>query len=248
MKQRWIPWMGIAVVAAAGAALIAADQLAEKQALTKKLWPKERIEAALQAVEKQRTDGLLSQQAYRKRKQMLEERLAGRYVSQSLSVTDPPLNFIQNGGFETVNRNSAKDRSRWAWWSGWSWGGDYENHWESRPEHVHSGKFSARIQCTGRKGRIGIFTPPLPAVPGAKGYELTFWAKAGGENLLYVAFESGASGGLRQKIGPAWKQYTLTGQPEPSAKTYKLYVYSVGEGTMWLDDIKLVPIGGGSEE
>jgi len=217
---------------------------ADKKALTKELWPAERVEAALKAVEKQREDGLLSDAAYQKRKKMLEERKAGTYESQSLAVTDPPLNFIQNGGFEQVNKNSAPNRSRWLWWGGWSWGGDYENRWEERPEYVHSGKFSARISCTGKKGRIGISTPKLPAVPGAEGYKLTFWAKGEGDNLLFVNFEDGARGESREKIGPEWKEYTLVGKPEGKNPTYMLYVYVIGEGTIWLDDVSLVPVGG----
>jgi len=218
-----------------------------KQALTEKLWPKERILAAGKAVEKQRAAGLLSEAAYRKRKKMLADRLAGTYVSQSLSVTDPPLNFIQNGGFEKVNRNSARNRSRWLWWGGWSWQGDYENSWETRKEYVHSGKFSARIRCTGRKGRIGIMTPALPAVRGATDYKLTFWARGDGDNMLFVNFESGARGVLRRKIEPPWRQYTLIGKLSPGAKTYHLYLYHIGEGTIWLDDMKLVPVGAKAE-
>ena len=174
---------------------------------------------------------------------MLQQRLAGTYLSQSLSVADPPLNFIQNGGFERVNKNSRKNRSRWLWWSGWSWGGDYENYWETRAEHVHSGERSARIRCVGRKGRIGIFTPKLPAVPGAREYALTFWAKGEGDNRLFVNFESGARGRLRQKIGPAWEQYTLNGKPDPGGKTYMVYFYHIGQGTIWLDDVAIVPVG-----
>lgn len=236
------------MVAAAWALAAAGGEKADKDALTKELWPKERIEAALKAIEKQKADGLLSEAAYARRRQMLEARLAGTYDSQSLSVTDPPVNFIQNGGFEQVNRNSARDRSRWLWWSGWSWGGDYENMWEERPEHVRSGKFSARIRCTGKKGRIGIFTPKLPAVPGATEYKLTFWAKGEGDNLLFVNFESGASGTLRQKFGPEWAEYTVVGKPEKDAKTFMVYFYHIGEGTVWLDDVSLVPVGGKLED
>ena len=113
-----------------------------KEALTEGALAAERILAARAAVEKQCRDGLLSRTSYRKRVRMLEERLAGTYVPESLSAGDPPLNFIQNGGFEQTNPNSAKNRSRWLWWGGWSWGGDYENLWEDRPEFVHSGKYS----------------------------------------------------------------------------------------------------------
>jgi hypothetical protein len=121
-----------------------------------------------------------------------------------------------------VNKNSAKDRSRWLWWGGWSWGGDYENLWEEKPENVHGGKLSARIRCTGKKGRIGLITPKLPAVPGATEYKLTFWAKGEGDNLLFVNFESGATGTLRQKFGPEWKEYTAIGKPEQDAKTFNV--------------------------
>lgn len=243
--------LAIACLAAAlalGPRVSGGGEKEDKDALTKQLWPRERIEAALQAIERQKQDGLLSSEAYARRKKMLEDRLAGTYESKSLSVTNPPLNFIQNGGFEQINRNSARDRSRWLWWGGWSWGGDYENYWEDKPENVHSGKYSARIRCTGKKGRIGIMTPKIPAVQGATEYLLTFWAKGEGDNLLFVNFESGATGVLREKIGPEWKQYTVSGKPEGKSPTFNVFFYHIGEGTIWLDDVALVPVGGKVDE
>jgi hypothetical protein len=244
MKDRVTPTVVLMIVVAISTVFMGQDNRADKKTLTKDLWPESRILNAIKAVELQRRDGLLSDISYRKRIDMLKARLSGMYVSESLSVTDPPLNFIQNAGFEKVNRNSAKNRSRWLWWNGWNWGGDYENYWETRPEYVHSGKFSARIQCVGSQGRIGIFTPHLPAVPGVKQYKLTFWAKGEGENMLFVNFETGARGALREKIGPVWKQYTVIGEPIAEVKTYGVYLYHIGAGTIWLDDMELVPIGG----
>jgi hypothetical protein len=244
MKNRVTPTAVLLIVVAISTVFIGQDNSAAKKTLTKELWPESRISNAIKAVEQQRRDGLLSDRSYRKRIEMLKARLSGVYVSESLSVTNPPLNFIQNAGFEKVNRNSANNHSRWLWWNGWSWGGDYENYWETRPEYVHSGKFSARIQCVGSQGRIGIFTPQLPAVPGAKQYKLNFWAKGEGENMLFVNFETGARGALREKIGPVWKQYTVIGEPIAEAKTYGVYLYHIGAGTIWLDDMELVPIGG----
>ena len=243
MNTRRILLLAVLTCLAACAASAAEDK-GDKKALAEKLWPKERIEAALAAVEKQHKDGLLSEEAYKKRKAMLDERLAGKYVPEALAVTDPPLNFIQNAGFEQINKNSGRNRSRWLWWGGWDWGGNYENSWEERPEYVHSGKYSARIACVGQKGRIGISTPNLPAVPGATGYTLTFWAKGEGDNLLFVNFEGNSSGSLREKIGPEWKGHTLVGKPTPGGKTFNVYFYHIGLGTIWLDDVKLVPEGG----
>jgi hypothetical protein len=233
---------------AVGIAWAGATTEGDKAALTQRLWPASRIEEAIKAVEQQHKNGLLSDESYRRKIAMLTNRRSGAYVSQSLSVTDPPLNFIQNGGFEKINRNSDKNRSRWLWWGGWSWGGDYENMWEDRPAFVHSGQFSARIRCTGATGRIGISTPPLPAIPGATEYKLTFWARGEGDNMLFVNFEQGANGTLREKIGDAWREYSVSGKPAPDQKTYQVYFYAIGGGTIWLDDVGLVPVGGKLDE
>jgi hypothetical protein len=250
-SRRRFPGRAVAlcgVLLAVATVLGVAPDAADKASLSRKLWPPERVQEAIKAVEEQQKNGLLSDVSYRKRIAMLQARLSGSYVSQSLSVVDPPLNFVQNGGFEKVNRNSEKNRSRWLWWGGWDWGGDYENMWEDRPAFVHSGRFSARIRCTGAVGRIGISTPPLPAIPGATDYKLAFWAKGEGDNMLFVNFEDGTAGELREKIGDIWRQYTVLGKPVAGKNTYQVYFYSIGGGTIWLDDVELVPVGGKLDE
>jgi len=248
VSKRSISSVAILMLLAIGTTFTGASRETDQAALTKKLWPPSRVQEAIQAVEEQHRNGLLSDASYEKKMAMLKSRLAGAYISESLSVTDPPLNFIQNGGFEKVNRNSDRNRSRWLWWGGWSWGGDYENMWEDRPAFVHSGQFSARIKCTGATGRIGISTPPLPAISSATDYRLTFWAKGEGDNLLFVNFENGASGTLREKMGDSWKQYTVLGKPVEGKNTYQVYFYAIGGGTIWLDDVELVPAGGKLDE
>jgi len=233
----------LAVIAVTLAAVAAAWAAQSREELIAQLWPKERTRAALAAVDAQKAAGILSNASYARKKAMIEDRLAGRFQPTMLSVADPPLNFIQNEGFEEVNRNSAPNRSRWLWWGGWSWGGDYENRWEERPGHVHSGKYSARITCKGQAGRIGLSTPPLPIAPGATEYVFTVWAKGEGDNMLFLNFESGAQGTLRQKIPAEWTLVTLKGTPEAGAQQYTLYIYVTGKGTIWLDDAKLVPAG-----
>jgi len=233
----------MAVGLCAGLALTARAQDAAPN-----LWPPERIQAALAAIELLHTQGLMTDDLYQRKRAMLEARRAGTFAGTALATKDMgEVNFIQNGGFEEINANSEANRSRWLWWGGWSWGGDYENFWATG-ENVHSGQYAAGIRCTGQPGRIGIMTPPLPIIPGATEYVFTVWAKGEGENELFLNFESGATGTLRQKIGPEWEQVTLTGQPDQGAETFELYIYVTGLGTIYLDDAKLVPVGGDLDE
>jgi len=211
-------------------------------------WTKERIQQCLKTVDKLRAQGVVSEQHYQKKRAMLQQRLAGTFKSTALATQETgEVNFIQNAGFEEINRNSAPNRSRWLWWSGWDWGGDYENFWATG-ENKRSGEYAAGIRCTGRTGRIGIFTPPLPMLPGTTELVFTIWAKGEGDNMLFLNFESGASGTLRQKIGPEWTEVTLKGEPEQGAKEFGLYIYVVGSGTIYLDDAKLVPVGANLED
>jgi len=219
-----------------------------KEELARKLWPRDRVRRAMADIDKLEAAGMMSDDHYRRKRAMLEARLAGTFRPTMLSVVNPPLNFIQNGGFEDVNKNSRPNRSRWLWWSGWSWGGDYENGWEDDPRHVRSGKYSARIRCVGKKGRIGIMTPKLPVVPGATEYQFSIWAQGEGDNELFLNFEAGATGRFRGPVGPKWQQIVLKGTLEPDADGYAVYVYVTGAGTIWLDDARLVPIGGQPDE
>lgn len=220
-----------------------------EKAADEKLWPLERIARAVRALEKMKTDGLITESQFRKKQAMLERRRAGTFKSTALSSTNPAeVNLIQNGGFEEINRNSAPNRSRWLWWNGWDWGGDYENFWAAEKENVHSGAYSAGIRCKGNPGRIGIFTPGLPIVPGATEYAFSVWARGEGDNELFLNFESGATGTLHQKVGPQWTLITLKGTPQEGAKQFTLFIYSAGRGTIYLDDARLVPVGGTMDE
>jgi hypothetical protein len=83
------------------------------------------MDVALQALDQMKTDGLITERQLQRKRAMLEERRAGRFMSTALSETDPAeFNFLQSARFEEVNKNSARNRSRWLWWGGWSWGGD----------------------------------------------------------------------------------------------------------------------------
>jgi len=232
-----IPLAAMAVGAASSNATSAAENSSDA-------WSQDRINAVQQSLDRLQADGLITERQLQRKRAILEDRRGGRFKSTALSDSDPAeLNFVQNAGFEEVNKNSARNRSRWLWWGGWSWGGDYENFWETRKEYVRSGSYSAGIRCTGKPGRIGINTPKLPIVLGVKEYEFAVWAKGEGENQLFLNFESGATGTLRRKIETDWEQVKLKGVAEAGARDFSFYIYVTGEGTLWLDDARLVPLG-----
>lgn len=242
--RRWVLLgLPLLVLTVVGSRLLAQEKGKEEE-----LWPKERIEKALVALDAAKAAGIISDERYQERKKMLQERLAGTFKGTALADTNPAeVNFVQNGGFEQINKNSAKDRSRWLWWGGWSWGGDYENFWTNDPQYVHSGQWAAGTRCTGAKGRIGTSTPPIPVIPGVAEYVFTLWAKGEGDNQIFINFEGGANGTLRQKVGPEWTELEVTGKPQAGAKEFTVYIYVTGQGTIWYDDAKLVPVGGDFE-
>jgi len=212
------------------------------------LWNQARIEHCLKALDRQKAQGLITEMRYRQKRAMLEGRLKGTFRPTALATRESgEVNFIQNGGFEQINRNTARNRSRWLWWNGWSWGGDYENFWATGAD-AHSGKYAAGIRCTGKRGRIGIFTPKLPIPDGTTELVLTFWGKGKGDNQLFVNFESGATGRLRTKLPPKWTKFTVRGKPARGAKEFTVFIYSIGGGTIYLDDMKLVPVGAKLDE
>ena len=227
----------LALAALAPASGLSAQARAE---LTAELWPRERVESALDALEEQRAVGLLSEAAYERRRNMLRARLEGAFTPTMLAVEDP-RDLIQNGGFEAIDRNTRPARSRWHWWRGWLWEGEYEMRWEDRGRHVRSGRHSARITSRGTPGRVAVFTPIVPAVGEARRYRFSVWAKGSGENELFVSFDSGASGSVRKRVGREWERIDVNGRLSPGAAGFRVYLNSTGIGTIWLDDATLVP-------
>lgn len=208
--------------------------------LTADLWSRERVQSALEAIAEHKAAGLLSEAAYQRRRDMLLQRLEGTFSPTMLAVDSPP-DLIQNGGFEAVNRNTRADGSRWRWWQGWRWEGEYEMHWEDRGRHVRSGRYSARITSTGPPGRVSVFTPILPATSDSGVYRFSVWAKGSGENELFVGFDAGASGSVRKRVGREWERIDVRGRVRSGAAGFRIYLNSTGTGTIWVDDATLIP-------
>jgi len=58
-----------------------------------------------------------------------------------------------------------------------------------------------------------------------------------------AGLENGATGVLRQTLAPEWKPYTVRAKPESGATEFTRHIYSIGGGTLYLDDVSLVPVG-----
>ena len=96
------------VVVAVGTVFMGQDNKADKDALTKELWPESRILGAIKVVEQQRRDGLLGEKSYQKRMDMLKARLSGVYVSESLSAPGGFPSVFSSGKWQSMVR-----RVRW---------------------------------------------------------------------------------------------------------------------------------------
>jgi len=198
---------------------------------------KSEIRKQMEGVKKAYQRGLMTEERYKQKLAYLEEAL------KTAPEGEPPvkdenvrINMIQNGSFEDFNPNTGKWRSRWMWWNGWKWGGDYVN---NKAGDAKDGKLCAEIKCTGRKGRIGLFTPEFPILKKDAEYELTLWIKGTPGNRLNVAFEGDARGNGAFTGGPEWKKVTVIGKAKPKGTKFRVYFYMVGTGTLWIDDVQM---------
>lgn len=199
---------------------------------------KTEVRKQMEGVKQAYQRGLMSEERYKQKMAMLEEKLkTAPDVEPPVVETDEPVNLIQNGSFEDFNPNSEPNRSRWLWWGGWSWGGDYEN---NKAGEAEDGKLCAQIKCTGQAGRIGLMTPDIPVLKKQADYELTLWIKGTPGNRLNVAFESGAGGNGAFTGGDKWEKVTVKGKADAGADKFRIYFYVVGTGTIWLDNVQLM--------
>ncbi|MCS7254367.1 MAG: hypothetical protein RMK18_11985 [Armatimonadota bacterium] len=151
----------------------------------------------------------------------------------------PPNNIIINGDFELGLQN----------WGSWGqWDGGLYIFGNGVGEDAYSGLASAAITCQ-RVGRGGIWThQPFRLIPGI--YQLTFYVKGKGEGVrMFWALE-----GTNEETPPEiiknqrsqrfdvprqWekREYEVVVQKDVDVR---LYIYSVGGGTLFVDAVSLV--------
>jgi len=149
-----------------------------------------------------------------------------------------PDNIIQNNDFELGFQS-------WGTWGQWD-GGEYL-FGSGTGNNVKSGIASAAIICE-VEGRGGI-NQTVPLEPGD--YELRFWVKGSGPGVeMWYWFSGGVSSGGSCPIFTVpteWteKVYTVT---STSTSSPRLYFFSVGINTLYIDAVSLAKEGGGGSE
>jgi len=144
------------------------------------------------------------------------------------AVAEVAGNILSNSDFELGLQG-------WGSWGTWD-GGKY-SFGSGRGDYARTGSASAEITCE-KRGRGGIFTSPMPVKRGQT-YKLTLWARGKGGAILQLTTAG--------RVGPVperWKKYEFN--IPMNGNTYRLYIYNVGTGSLFVDTVSLVPPGGAS--
>jgi hypothetical protein len=150
---------------------------------------------------------------------------------------EDPNSILQNGDFEL-------GLHKWGSWGEWE-NGEYIFSSATGSGNVKSGIYSMTIICI-TVGRGGIWTEEDLTLE-ATDYDLTFWVKGSDTSAeCFYSFEGPDSANFSQgrtctrfAVGTSWTEksfpVTLTAQ-----STAKLYLFSTGGGTLYLDAVNLV--------
>ena len=147
----------------------------------------------------------------------------------------PPLevpgNLIENPSFEL-------GLERWGSWGQWD-GGRYTFGSGSGPD-AHSGGASAAI-ISQQPGRGGIYTEPM-RLPAAGTYRVTLYVKGKDGARFRTSAANGRLIGAKEfEVPERWTKVEYQVEVEDPAKDFRLYVFNVGTGTLYVDDVALLP-------
>jgi len=149
-------------------------------------------------------------------------------------VLEVPGNLIGNPSFEL-------GMEQWGSWGQWD-GGKYTFGSGSGP-NAHSGGSSAAIICQ-KRGRGGIMTAPvrLPA-PGT--YQVVLYVKGTDGARFRTSATNGQVTGARElEVPDRWTKVEYQVRVDDPSKDFRLYVYNVGGGILYVDDVALLPPAG----
>lgn len=154
-------------------------------------------------------------------------------------------NLIANGSFEW-------GLTRWDSWGKWD-GGDYEfgsvNRSQDKQMDIPNGDVALEIACK-KPGRGGIFTQPMNLKAGD--YSLSVHVKSHKSvGKFRIAIVGSGVSSIRplpdftdKKIDTEWKRIEKTIRVRGAANNVRLYLFNVGETSLHIDDVRLIPAAG----
>jgi hypothetical protein len=161
-------------------------------------------------------------------------------AGEAKPLVQVPGNVIQNGDFELGMYG----------WSSWgTWDDGQYIFGSGAGDDAYSGFASASIICQ-KQGRGG-FWANLPVSLDAGVYDFTFFAKGRGDDVrMFYNFEGAGAefisanrGSPRFDVPEEWVKKTYQVEVSEKAQSIRLYFYSVGGGTLFIDAVSLAREG-----
>lgn len=150
------------------------------------------------------------------------------------AVLEVPGNLIENASFEL-------GMEQWGSWGQWD-GGKYTFGSGSGPD-AHSGGSSASIICQ-KPGRGGIYTKPM-RLPAPGTYQVVVYLKGRDGARFRTSAANGQLVGAREfEVPDRWTEIEYKVEVEDPSNDFRLYIYNVGAGTLYVDDVVLLPLDG----
>jgi len=143
-------------------------------------------------------------------------------------------NLVKNPGFEYGLQN-------WQFWGHFDWG-DYRLSL-NRTGEAHSGTGCAAIKQVGfTPGRGGLATDRI-WVPAPGRYRLTVFVKGTGGAVFRVGLAHARFVGTVEDVqtDSQWRELTYTVTVRNQRQPVRVWLYNVGMGTLYIDDVALVP-------
>ena len=152
-------------------------------------------------------------------------------VPESVAVAG---NLVKNPGFEYA-------LGGWQFWGRFDWG-EYRAA-VARSGEAHSGVACASIKSVGYSpGRGGLATDRI-WVPAAGRYRFSVFVKGTDGAVFRAGLAHGRILGVAKDVpaSPQWQELNYVVAVKDERKPLRIWLYNVGMGTLYLDDVVLVP-------
>lgn len=170
------------------------------------------------------------------------------YIADLYAKKAADQNMVINGGFENCTTEGLPDFWGTGHWGlgrfGETWVTDtdtWRTRWGVDNTVSHSGSRSLRIAASTDSTELRAVSNKIKLQAG-KTYTLSVWMKSDSTNLPVSLFENGGGASQQVSVDNTWRRYTLSFVPPGASNTVvktSIYITPTGNGTLWVDDVKL---------